>query len=219
MSSKKKSRKLSESVKKTIAARQRYQCANKPGSELRGLKGYDCKLWKINDEYKGNFDEYGYEIDHIIEYSISANDKQKNLQALCKTCHGVKTKRFSQKKCKKYDKNTDSDDDTDDMDDTNDTNDMDETNDTDDTDETNEEDSNQTEYLHNNAILIYECKNCFKKFPFKGDYIRHLNRKRPCKFGSNVDTKAKMFKCKKCGKNFTRKDYLQKHVCKSLKVV
>lgn len=98
-------RKLKESVKKKIAGRQFYQCANRPNSNLRGLEGYNCPLWTKPGNEKGNFDEGGYEIDHIIEHSISQNDNEDNLQALCTTCHKVKTKRFlSNNNCNK--KNT-----------------------------------------------------------------------------------------------------------------
>lgn len=61
---------------------------------LSGLEGYNCILWKINGDEKGSFDESGYEIDHIVEFCKSKNDKEENLQALCIACHKVKTKRF-----------------------------------------------------------------------------------------------------------------------------
>jgi hypothetical protein len=110
----KKSRSLSESIKKSIAAKQRYKCANKPGITLIGLGDYVCPLWKINDEDKGIFDDSGYEIDHITEFCISHNDDVKNLQALCKSCHAVKTKNFmrNKKHVKHESKNIESDVDT-----------------------------------------------------------------------------------------------------------
>ena len=89
------SRKVSEAKKKNIAGRQFYRCANEPGKKLRGLTGYECPLWCRSGKNQGVFDESGYDIDHIKEYCISANDSVKNLQALCKTCHNVKTKRFA----------------------------------------------------------------------------------------------------------------------------
>src|ERR1044071_8411257 len=94
------SRNVSEATKKNIAGKQFYKCANKPGISLRGLANYECPLWNKNGENKGSFDESGYEIDHIKEYSISKNDNIKNLQALCKMCHIVKTKRFGMSKNK-----------------------------------------------------------------------------------------------------------------------
>jgi 5-methylcytosine-specific restriction endonuclease McrA len=83
--------KLPESMKKRVAAKQNFKCANKPGSELKGLEKYNCAIWKHRD---GTFDESLYQIDHIEEYSISQNNDISNLQALCPSCHAVKTKRF-----------------------------------------------------------------------------------------------------------------------------
>ena len=96
---------LSESVKKGIAGKQRYKCANKPGVILKGLDGYLCPLWNstTDNELKGSFDESGYEIDHIDELATSGDNTQQNLQALCRMCHGVKTKRFNQQLMKMKD--------------------------------------------------------------------------------------------------------------------
>ena len=92
------SRKVSESLKKYIAGTQSYQCANKPGIVIVGLESYNCPLWReTNSSVPGNFDESGYEIDHIIEHCISQDDTAENLQALCKSCHNVKTMRFNRK--------------------------------------------------------------------------------------------------------------------------
>jgi pyruvate-formate lyase-activating enzyme len=106
------SRKLSEAKKKMIAGSQHYKCANKPESNLIGLKNYKCPLYFHNDPIlKGSFDQSGYEIDHITlslsgqvmleavlpsitEHCIDQNDDMDNLQALCKMCHSVKTKKF-----------------------------------------------------------------------------------------------------------------------------
>ncbi len=91
-------RKLSESVKKIIAGRQFYKCANKPDSNLPGIGTYRCPLWRLSEiEIRGCFDESGYEIDHVEEYVLSQNDSTENLQALCKMCHAVKTKNFNSK--------------------------------------------------------------------------------------------------------------------------
>ena len=83
-------RKVTESVKKSVAAKQRYKCATIPD--------FDCPLWKVGD---GTFDESGYEIDHVHEHSMSHDDGPANLQALCLSCHRVKTKRFMQQQPKK----------------------------------------------------------------------------------------------------------------------
>jgi len=49
-------RTLTEAMKKMIAGKQYFKCANKPKSNLRGLKKFNCPLWKINDsDIKGNF--------------------------------------------------------------------------------------------------------------------------------------------------------------------
>lgn len=85
---------ISEAVKKRIAGKQFYKCANKPDTELKGLDRYECPMWKYNIENPGSFDESGYDIDHIEEYCINQNNNEDNLQALCHNCHSVKTKRF-----------------------------------------------------------------------------------------------------------------------------
>ncbi len=87
-------RTLSEARKKLIAARQKFRCANRPGSNLKGLDNYMCLLWKEPGEDKGIFDESLYEIDHIDEFAISGNDSDDNLQALCNSCHAYKTRKF-----------------------------------------------------------------------------------------------------------------------------
>jgi 5-methylcytosine-specific restriction endonuclease McrA len=76
-------RKVSEALKKTVAGKQSYKCANRPGSNLPGIEGYKCARWKLEGEIKGCFDESAYEIDHIVPYSISHDDREENLQALC----------------------------------------------------------------------------------------------------------------------------------------
>lgn len=86
-------RKLTESVKKRVAGRQNFECANKPGTQLEGLENTKCPMWQ-NESLKGNFNESGYEIDHIIEFCITQDDSESNLQALCLSCHRIKTNRF-----------------------------------------------------------------------------------------------------------------------------
>jgi len=84
-------RKVSEALKKLIAGRQNYKCANMLSSQV--VQNYNCPLWE-NKERNGSFGEEGYQIDHIVEHAISKNDAPENLQALCLSCHSVKTKRF-----------------------------------------------------------------------------------------------------------------------------
>lgn len=95
----KKEKKIPESQKGYIAAKQRYECANKPDISLEGLEAYDCLLWKTEGKYQGTFDESGYEIDHIKEQnsSNSSNNNEENLLALCSTCYNVKSKRLQQR--------------------------------------------------------------------------------------------------------------------------
>jgi hypothetical protein len=94
------SRKVSESVKKRIAGKQYFKCANEPGKQLIGLEGYECPLWQIEGPRKGTFNEACYEIDHIKEHSITHDDSEPNLQALCLMCHAIKTRRFMSNRSK-----------------------------------------------------------------------------------------------------------------------
>ena len=84
---------LTESIKKQVAGRQSFKCANHPDSKLIN---YKCPLWARGGDNSGCFDESGYEIDHIKEHAISADNSLENLQALCSLCHKVKTKKFNQ---------------------------------------------------------------------------------------------------------------------------
>ena len=88
---------ISKKIKEKIALNQDGKCANSPFKPAINLRDYHCLLWKYQN---GKFDESGYQIDHINEYSIllkkndyNVNDMS-NLQALCPNCHSVKTKRF-----------------------------------------------------------------------------------------------------------------------------
>ena len=81
-----------------MAGKQYNKCANNPNTKVIGLDNYKCPLWQNkNNDIKGCFDESGYEIDHIIEHSLTQNDDINNLQALCKSCHTVKTNNFNRK--------------------------------------------------------------------------------------------------------------------------
>lgn len=82
---------LSEGIKKLVAGRQQYRCANRPNSGI--IKNYNCPLWDLKTRY-GSFGEEGYEIDHIKEVSKGGSNELNNLQALCLSCHSVKTRRF-----------------------------------------------------------------------------------------------------------------------------
>lgn len=82
------SRYIPVAVKQNVLIRQNYKCA-------ASIKDYNCLLWIINEGY---FDESGYEFDHIDEYSITKDNSENNIQALCPNCHAVKTKRFKKNK-------------------------------------------------------------------------------------------------------------------------
>jgi hypothetical protein len=71
------------------------KCSNYPGSNF--VTNYNCPMWLL---YNGEFDECGFEIDHIDEHSITGNNELENLQLLCIPCHKVKTKIFMKNKCK-----------------------------------------------------------------------------------------------------------------------
>jgi len=85
-----------------ILINQNGRCANAPFRPALNLSHYQCLLWKYQN---GIFDDAGYEIDHINEHSILARqgninvDHISNLQALCPSCHTVKTKIFKKNKC------------------------------------------------------------------------------------------------------------------------
>ena len=88
-------RKVTASEKAQVAGRQHYTCANKPNTNV--VPDYNCPLW-LNSN--GNFDQSGYDIDHIKEFCNTHDDSLNNLQALCKSCHSVKTRRFNSKRRK-----------------------------------------------------------------------------------------------------------------------
>ena len=64
------SRKLRDSVKKIIAHKQKYNCA---------------MCFELLPP--------SFQVDHIIPHSISNDDSEENLQALCPNCHSLKTQR------------------------------------------------------------------------------------------------------------------------------
>ena len=85
--------------KRMVAGRQCFKCANKPGITLKSLETYQCPLWqKSETDNRGSFDQSGFELDHIDELSTSGNNSLDNYQALCKSCHCVKTKKFLMKR-------------------------------------------------------------------------------------------------------------------------
>jgi len=88
-----------DAQKRMLAGTQSYKCANNLETTLTGLETYQCPLWqKSNTDNKGSFDQSGFELDHINELCVSGDNSLNNFQALCKSCHSVKTKRFMMKK-------------------------------------------------------------------------------------------------------------------------
>ena len=88
-----------EAQKRMIAGRQSFKCANRPDIKLKGLETYQCPLWQKNKgDNPGSFDQSGFELDHIDELCMSGDNSLDNFQALCKSCHCVKTKKFLMKK-------------------------------------------------------------------------------------------------------------------------
>ena len=85
--------------KRMVAGRQSYKCANCPNTTIKGLETYKCPLWqRAIEDNKGSFDQSGFELDHINELATSGDNSLDNFQALCKSCHSVKTKKFLMKK-------------------------------------------------------------------------------------------------------------------------
>lgn len=84
---------IPKATRKRVVTRQHNRCANSPQNVAIGCKQYNCPLWALA-ERDGTFDEAGFEIDHIVEVSHGGCDEPDNLQALCPSCHRVKTRRF-----------------------------------------------------------------------------------------------------------------------------
>ena len=85
--------------KKIIIVNQNNKCANSPDNPVTNLTDYKCPFWIYN---YGFVDDSGFNIDHIEEQTLTYNNNLDNLQALCKCCYSVKTK----KNIKTYKMNT-----------------------------------------------------------------------------------------------------------------
>lgn len=82
--------------KQEILQRQNYKCNNFPGSPFESKFNYCCLLHQNGGD--GTFEEkVGHEIDHIIPIQEGGTNEIKNGQALCVSCHRVKTKYERQK--------------------------------------------------------------------------------------------------------------------------
>ena len=83
-------KKTSESMKRRVAGKQYYHCANIPGSNLSWLQDYNCPLWQIEQDHKGCFDESGYHVTPIVGLISDTMRQEDQLHALCNNCHNVK---------------------------------------------------------------------------------------------------------------------------------
>lgn len=192
-------RTVSESLKKKIAGRQYFKCANNPMVNLRTLEKYKCPLWKLNDINRGSFDESCYEIDHIYEFAETGDDSENNLQALCLSCHRVKTKEYMRSKNIKTrnEKNKESnislpkDDDT-------------EIECNDETDEV--EDINKVLW---NMMKDYACVNCDKRFTSSNGLAYHTKK--------NVCERMGRYVCEYCNKELSSSYSLYRHKTNSCK--
>ena len=69
-------------------------------------------------------------------------------------------------------------------------------------------------------MVLYKCENCLKEFKQKGHYMRHLNRKYPCKEkrlnipnkGCPSQNKDKQYFCEFCNKGYKQKCHLNRHL-------
>ena len=167
---------------KRVCGKQHYKCANKSGN-LPGLGGYECPLWKIEGESKGSFDGVGFQIDHIIEHCLTQDDSEENLQALCISCHTMKTALFlhNRKKSALKDKA------------------LDEAN-----DESDDESENYSKYV---------CHRCHYATNSARDFENHKNRKIKCKVNKpHKGIKIKKTYCNFCDRNFSSPQALKNHI-------
>ncbi len=88
-------RRISSADKAAILIRQNNKCANSIFQPALNLQNYQCLLWKYSD---GSFDAAGPQFDHIDEFCKTLNNDINNIQALCPSCHVVKTKKFMNNK-------------------------------------------------------------------------------------------------------------------------
>jgi 5-methylcytosine-specific restriction endonuclease McrA len=81
---------FTQSDKNIIQKRQLHKCANLPGSDFEKKYDYQCLLHS-HPERDGNFGIEGCEIDHILPISLGGSSEIVNGQALCLSCHRVKS--------------------------------------------------------------------------------------------------------------------------------
>ena len=82
---------FTEAQKNKIKNRQHNKCNNFPHSNFQKKYGFECPLHS-HPIRKGHWDIEGCEIDHIIPKHQGGDNSVRNGQALCLSCHAVKTK-------------------------------------------------------------------------------------------------------------------------------
>ena len=87
------SRYISKENRQIVVSRQGYKCANRPDLIGYRLNGFECPLWRRDGD--GYFQDELFQIDHVIEFSLSGDSSIGNLQALCPGCHAFKTRDFN----------------------------------------------------------------------------------------------------------------------------
>lgn len=87
---------LSDHEKKRILGKQRYRCNN---TITPFISDYTCPL-SYNPVLPGVLDEAGCEYDHIVELAEGGSNDLTNFQALCVSCHRVKTARYNYERMK-----------------------------------------------------------------------------------------------------------------------
>lgn len=87
---------LSDHEKKRILGKQRYRCNN---AITPFISDYTCPL-SYNPVLPGVLDEAGCEYDHILELAEGGSNDLTNFQALCVSCHRVKTARYNYERMK-----------------------------------------------------------------------------------------------------------------------
>ena len=166
-------------------------------------------MWQFNG---GSFDQSGYDIDHIKEFSISHDDEIKNLQALCRSCHLVKTMIFLQHKNKKHKQsnNNEAKLDTEDILEA-------ELKDEDvfesDSEDIsiNSSDSDSSDISNNEMIIksVFKCDKCDKIFNQKAHLSYHI-KNNACKIYS--------YFCKYCNKGFSSDSSMYRHMKYNCKI-
>lgn len=162
-----------------VAGRQRFSCINKPGSNISGLKNYNCPMWNRKDS-SGIFDESCYKIWNIMKNTKACDDdKPGDLRAVCICCYEVLKLRaeIENEKCDDSSDHSSSESSNGDESDDDSSN----------GDESDNESSNDSNYdKHSKAmfsqhvarnIIILGCRICGEEFIHKDQMIRHIRRK------------------------------------------